>query len=113
MADEDKTATNAPFPEVVGSLMWVFIQTRPYLANAVSAVARCLNDKTKIKKTQRQPDIYSAISWGHDTSHIEPKYHEEEEGIGVNVTAGVYEDADCVGNATYRRSVSGAAWVPR
>ena len=38
--DEDERVENWPFRELVGSLMWPSISTRPDISNAVRAVAR-------------------------------------------------------------------------
>ena len=44
--DADEEATDFPFRELVGSLMWLVTQTRPDIANAVRAVARyCASPK--------------------------------------------------------------------
>ncbi|CAB1101428.1 unnamed protein product [Ectocarpus sp. CCAP 1310/34] len=44
--DADEEATDFPFRELVGSLMWLATQTRPDIANAVRAVARyCASPK--------------------------------------------------------------------
>ena len=38
--DEDERVENWPFRELVGSLMWLSISTRPGISNTVPAVAR-------------------------------------------------------------------------
>ena len=38
--DEDEMIENWPFHELVGSLMWLSVSTRPDISNAVRAVAR-------------------------------------------------------------------------
>ena len=46
--DEDKRVENGPFRELVCSLMWLSISTRPDISNAVRAVARYCTAPTAI-----------------------------------------------------------------
>ena len=39
-SDEDERVENCPFCDIVGSLMWLSISTRPDISNAVRGVAR-------------------------------------------------------------------------
>ena len=98
--NEDEKVENWPFRELVGSLMWLSIPTRPDIANAVRAVARyCTAPR--------------AIHWKAALGILEYINGISEYGIifqrgtlsGISLE--VFADADYASKATDRRSVSG------
>ncbi|CAB1109908.1 unnamed protein product [Ectocarpus sp. CCAP 1310/34] len=85
--DADEVATEFPFRELVGSLMWLATQTRPDIANAVRAVARyCASPK--LVHWNAAMDI---LGYARRTSHF-----------GIS-----FQSADFASKAADRRSVSG------
>ena len=98
--NEDEMVENWPFRELVGSLMWLSISTRPDIANAVRAVARyCTAPK--------------AIHWKAALGILEYINGTSEYGITFQrgtlsgISLEVFADADYASKATERRSVSG------
>ena len=98
--DEDERVENWPFREVVGSLMWLSISTRPDISNAVRAVARyCTAPR--------------AIHWKVALGILEYINGTSEYGITFqrgtlsSILLEVLADADYASKATGRRSVSG------
>ena len=97
---EDEKVENWPFRELVGSLMWLSISTRPDIANAVRAVARyCTAPR--------------AIHWKAALGIVEYINGTSEYGITFQrgtlsgISLEVFADADYASKATDRRSVSG------
>ena len=98
--NEDEIVENWPFRELVGSLMWLSISTRPDIANAVRAVARyCTAPR--------------AIHWKAALGILEYINGTSEYGITFQrgtlsgISLEVLADADYASKATDRRSVSG------
>ena len=98
--DEEERVENWPFRELVGSLMWLSITTRPDIANAVRAVARyCTAPR--------------AIHWKAVLGILEYINGTREYGITFqrgtlsSISMKVFVDADYASKATDRRSVSG------
>ena len=96
--DEDEKVENWPFRELVGSLMWLSISTRPDIANAVRAVARyCTAPR--------------AIHWKAALGIFEYINGTNEYGITFQrgtlsgISLEVFADADYASKATDRRSV--------
>ena len=100
--DEDDRVENWPFRDLVGSLMWLSISTRPYISNAVRAVARYC----------RAP---RAINWKAALGILEYINGTSEYGIAFqrgtlsSISLEVFADVDYASKATDRRSVSGGA----
>ena len=97
--DEDERVENWPFRELVGSLMWLSISTRPDTANAVRTVARyCTAPR--------------AIHWKAALGILEYINGTSEYGITFqretlpSISLEVFADADYASKATDRRSVS-------
>ena len=98
--DEDERVENWPFRELMGSLMWLSISTRPDIANAVRTVARyCAAPR--------------AIHWKAALGILECINGTSEYGITFqrgalsSISREVFADADYASKATDRRSVSG------
>ena len=98
--DEDERAENCPFHELVGSLMWLSISTRPDIANAMRAVTRyCTAPR--------------AIHWKAALGILECINGTSEHGITFqrgtlsSISLEVFADADYASKATDWRSVSG------
>ena len=97
--DEDERAKNWPFRELVRSLMWLSISTRPDISNAVRAVARyCTAPR--------------AIHWKAALGILEYINGTSEYGITFqrgtlsSISLETFADADYASKATGRRSVS-------
>ena len=97
---EDERVENWPFREVVDSLMWLSISTRPNISNAVRAVARyCTAPR--------------AIHWKAALGILEYINGTNEHGITFqrgtlsSISLEVFADADYASKATDRWSVSG------
>ena len=100
--DEDERVKNWPFRELLGSLMWLSISTRPDISKAVRAVARyCTAPR--------------AIHWKAALGILEYIDGTSECGITFqretlsSISWEVFADADYAYKATDRRSVSGEA----
>ena len=98
--NEDEKVENWPFRELVGSLMWLSISTRPDITNAVRAVAR-------------YSTAPRAIHWKAVLGNLEYINGTNEYGITFQrgtlsgISLEVFADADYASKATGRRSVSG------
>ena len=98
--DEDKRAENWPFRELVGSLMWLSISTRPDISNAVLAVARyCTAPRAFHWKA-----VLGILEYINGTSEYGIMF---QRGTLSSVSLEVFADADYASKATDRRSVSG------
>ncbi|CAB1115735.1 unnamed protein product [Ectocarpus sp. CCAP 1310/34] len=98
--DADEVATEFPFRELVGSLMWLATQTRPDIANAVRAVARyCASPK--LVHWNAAMDI---LGYARRTSHFGISF---QRGTVEGFSLQGYADADFASKAADRRSVSG------
>ncbi|CAB1107109.1 unnamed protein product [Ectocarpus sp. CCAP 1310/34] len=98
--DADEVATEFPFRELVGSLMWLATQTRPDIANAVRAVARyCASPK--LVHWNAAMDI---LGYARRTSHFGISF---QRGTVEGLSLQGYADADFASKAADRRSVSG------
>ena len=98
--NEDGKVEGWPFRELVDSLMWLSISTRPDIANAVRAVARyCTTPR--------------ALHWKASLGILEYINGTSEYGITFQrgtlsgISLEVFSDADYASNATDRWSVSG------
>lgn len=63
---EDEPEVDAPFRELVGSLMWLSRQTRPDIENAVRAVARYYSSS----KLVRSKVALGILGYARETSHF-------------------------------------------
>ena len=57
--DEHERVENWPFRELVGSLMWLSISTRPDIGNAVRAVARYSAESHPLEGSPWHLEVYS------------------------------------------------------
>ena len=98
--NEDEIIESWPFRELVGSLMWLSISTRPDIANAVRAV-------------QRYCTAPGAIHWKTALGILEYINGTSEYGITFQrgtlsgISLEVFADTDYASKATDRRLVSG------
>ena len=104
--DEDERVENRSFRDLVGSLMWLPISTRPEMSNAVRAVARyCTAPR--------------AIHWKAALGILEYTNGTSEYGITFqrgtlsSISLGAFADANYASKATDRRSVPGGAIMCR
>ncbi|CAB1111969.1 unnamed protein product [Ectocarpus sp. CCAP 1310/34] len=98
--DADEVATDFPFRELVGSLMWLATQTRPDIANAVRAVARYCASPTLVHWNAAMDILGDA----RRTSHFGISF---QRGTVEGLSLQGYADADFASKAADRRSVSG------
>ena len=113
--NEDEMVENWPFRELVGSLMWLSISTRPDIANAERAVARyCTAPRAIHWKT-----ALSILEYINGTSEYGIAF---QRGTLSGISLEVFADADYASKTTDRRSVSGGVimcggasvcWFPR
>ena len=98
--DEDEMIENWPFRELVGSLMWLSVSTRPDISNAVRAVARyCTAPRTIHWKA-----ALGILEYINATSEYGITFQRE---TSSSISLEVFADADYASEATDRRSVSG------
>ncbi|CAB1103089.1 unnamed protein product [Ectocarpus sp. CCAP 1310/34] len=96
---EEEKAGDAPFREVVGSLMWIANQTRPDISNAMQAVARHSHEPKKSHWKAGQ----KILNYLLETAYLTLKYKQD---TMVDVGTLVYVGADFASKATDRRNVS-------
>ena len=101
-SDEDKRVGNWPFRELVGSLTWLSISTRPDISNAVRAVARYCTAPRAI----HWKAALSILEYMNGTSEYDTTF---QRGTLCSISLEVFADADYACKATDRRSVSSGA----
>ena len=98
--NENEMVENWPFRELVGSLMWLSISTRPDIANAVRAVARyCIAPRAIHWKA-----ALGILKYINGTSEYGITF---QRGTSSGISLEIFADADYASKATDRRSVSG------
>ena len=98
--DEDEMIENWPFRELVGSLMWLSVLTRPDISNAVRAVARyCTAPRAIHWKV-----ALGILEYINGTSEYGITF---QRGTSSSISLEVFADADYASKATDRWSVSG------
>ena len=70
---EDERAGDVPFREVVGSLMWIAIQTRPDISNAVRAVERHSHEP----KMSHWKAAQKILNYLLETAHLTLKFKQD------------------------------------
>ena len=98
--DEDEMIENWPFRELVGSLMWLSVSTRPDISNAVRAVARYCTAPRAI----HWKAALGILEYINGTSEYGITF---QRGTSSSISLEVFADADYASKATDRRSVSG------
>ncbi|CAB1116099.1 unnamed protein product [Ectocarpus sp. CCAP 1310/34] len=98
--DADEVATDFPFRELVGSLMWLATQTRPDIANAVRAVSRYCSSPKQV----HWDAAISILGYARRTSHFGILL---QRGTVEGFSLQGYPDADFVSKAADHRPVSG------
>ena len=91
---------NWPFRELVGSLMWLSISTRPDIANAVRAVAKYCTAPRAI----HWKAAHGILEYTNGTSEYGITF---QRGALFSISLEVFANADYACKATDRRSVSG------
>ena len=100
--NEDDETEDWPFRELVGSLMWLSISTRPDISNAVRSVARY----SSAPKAIHWKAALGILAYINGTSCFGMKY---QRGTAASISLEVFADADYASKATDRRSLSGGA----
>ena len=100
--NEDDETEDWSFRELVGSLMWLSISTRPDISNTVRSVARY----SSAPKTIHWKAALGILAYINGTSWCGITY---QRGTAASISLEVFADADYASNATDRRSVSGGA----
>lgn len=104
--EEEESVEGVPFREVVGSLMWIANQTRPYIADAVRAMKHFSHDPKKA----RWQAACRMLDYLRGTADLGLTYSRAGDyGIDLQWDLQVFVDADYKSKATNRRSVSGTA----
>ena len=98
--NEDEMVENWPFRELVGSLMWLSVSTRPDISNAVRAVARYCTAPRAI----HWKAALGILEYINGTSEYGITF---QRGTSSSISLEVFADADYASKATDRRSVSG------
>lgn len=98
--DETEPAVDEPFRELIGSLLWLALLTRPDLANAVRAVARyCASPKLVHWKA-----AIGILEYAVGTSSLGISF---QRGTKEGISLLAFADADFASRSTDRRSISG------
>ena len=97
---EDEKVENWPFRELVGSLMWLSISTRPDVSNAVRAVARYCTAPKAIH-------LKAALGISEYINRTSEYGITFQRGTLSGISLEVFADADYASKATDRLSVSG------
>ena len=100
--DEDEGVENWPFHELVDSLMWLSMSTRPDISNAVRAVARYCT----VPRAIPWKVVLGILEYIYGTSGYGITY---QRGTLCSISLEVFADADYASETTHRRSVSGGA----
>ena len=96
--DESEIITNVPYRELVGSLMWLSVTTRPDIAFAVSAVSRFLDRPTK----EHWNAAKRILRYVKKTKNVSLTYTCSGQ---LEFTA--FSDSDWAGDMSTRKSTSG------
>jgi len=97
---KDDVTEDWPFRELVGSLMWLSVSTRPDISNAVRSVARY----SSAPKAIHWKAALGILAYINGTSSLGITY---QKGTAASISLEVFADADYASKATDRRSVSG------
>ena len=98
--DENASSTNSTYPyrEVVGSLMYLMVSSRPDISFAVGYLARYLNQHN----SQHHKAANHVLKYLKHTAHIGITYHSSQK---FELTG--YSDSDWASDVTTRRSTTG------
>ena len=96
---EDDETDDWPFREILSSLMWLSISTRPDSSNAVRSVARY----SLAPKAVHWKAALSIFAYINSTSCFSITY---QRGTAASISLDVFADADYASKATDRGSVS-------
>ncbi|KAE8676468.1 hypothetical protein F3Y22_tig00111594pilonHSYRG00060 [Hibiscus syriacus] len=90
-----------PYASAIGSLMYVMVCTRPYIAHAVGAVSRYMNNPGKVH--------WEAVKW--ILRYLQGTTNKALCFKGGDMILPGYVDADLAGNVDIRRSTTGKEMV--